>query len=114
MSSQYRLVATAETPQQIADALNVRRQELCLTITDLDEILGLAPSYCSKLFAHGYRKNLGHLSLPVMLQALGCRLAIIADDGENALPKVTQRAMRERSCGPNKIEACQKFPRPAA
>ena len=97
--SQYRLLGTAETAQEVAAALNIRRQELQLTLADLDEILGFAPRYASKIFAPNYRKSLGALSLPAFLQGLGCKLVIVADDSPEALPAITQRAIRERTVG---------------
>ena len=110
----YRLIGTATDPQTIADCLNKRRQELGLTLSELDDVLGLAPRYASKIFAQNYRKSLGSLSLPVMLEALGVKLALIADDRENALPSITRRAIREKSISPCKIEAPQRHKRPLA
>jgi hypothetical protein len=110
----YRLIGTATDPQTIADCLNKRRQELGLTLSELDDVLGLAPRYASKIFAHNYQKSLGALSLPTMLEALGVRLLLVADDRENALPPITRRAIREKSLSPCKIEAQQRHTRPVA
>lgn len=112
--SRFRLVAEATTPQEIADALNIRRQELSLTMNDLDSVLGLAERYSSKIFAANYNKSLGKLSLPAMLSALGCRLAIIADESEDALPPITKRAIKERTSSSFRIETPQRHPRPDA
>ena len=71
-------------------------------MSEFNTITGFADNYCHKIFAPNYRKNLGHLSLPVFLQALGCRLVVIADD--EALPPVTVRAINEKHLSPSKIE----------
>jgi hypothetical protein len=109
----YKLIATAQTPMEIADALNARRKELQLTMLELDEILGFAGRYSSKIFAHGYRKNLGHLSLPAMLDALGCRLAIIANEADDALPPITRRTMHEKSISAGRVETVRRHHGPA-
>lgn len=110
--SQFRLIATAETPQEIADALNRRRQELSLSMNDIDAIIGFAERYSSKIFAANYNKSLGKLSLQAMLSALGCKLCVVAD--ENALPPITRRAIRERTLSSCRIETPQRHPRPDA
>ena len=110
----FRLIATARTPQDIANGLNVRRQELALSMNELDCLLGFAERYTAKIFATGYRKNLGHLSLPAMLDALGCSLAIVANDDLDALPPIVRRALNERTCGGNKIQCSGRLPRPDA
>lgn len=104
----YRLLGAAETPQQIADMLNLRRQELGLTMTDLDEIGGLAPRYCAKIFAGGYFKSLGKISMPVLLQAMGCRLAVVVDERPEALPAITRRAITERTLSAYRSEQTRK------
>ncbi len=97
--SRYRLLAEATTPQEIADALNIRRQELGITINELNDVTGFAGGYVGKIFAKGYRKNLGQLSLPTFLEALGCRLVIVADEDPEALPRRMRRALAERTTG---------------
>ena len=109
--SQFRLISAASTPQEIADALNIRRQELNLTLNDLDAILGFAERYASKIFARNYQKNLGKLSLPAMLKALGCKLVIVADDTPDALPPITKRAIKERTLSSCRIETPQRHTR---
>lgn len=92
--SRYQLVGTADDAASIAAVLNVRRQQLGLSLGEMNDLTGFAGGYCNKIFAPNYRKQLGHLSLPVFLKTLGCRLAIIADD--ESLPPITKRALNER------------------
>jgi hypothetical protein len=94
---QYQLVGTARNVSEIAAAMNARRLQLGLTIAELNEIAGFAGGYTAKIFAPGYDKSLGKLSLPVLLESLGLRLAIISDDG--AIPPITRRALNERTTG---------------
>lgn len=91
----FRLLATAEDPQSLADVMNRRRIELGISQTDLDHVTGMASGYCSKIFATKYNKSLGALSLPVMLGALGLKLAVVADD--ESLPPITRRVVAERA-----------------
>lgn len=102
MSQRFRLLGEAETPQQIADALNIRRQELGLTLFELNEATGFAGNYASKLFAKGYNKNLGSQSMPAMLSALGCRLVVVCDE-EATLPAVVRRTLIERTHGAGRL-----------
>jgi hypothetical protein len=94
--SRFRLIGTASTPKEIADALNIRRQEMNLTLIEMNEALGFATNYLSKLVAPGYKKHLGTESLPALLTATGCRLAIIHDE-EAPLPPIILRALADRT-----------------
>jgi hypothetical protein len=96
--SRYRLLGSAENPQEIANALDIRRRELGLRMADLDDALGFTPGYVSKIFARGYDKNLGPQSLPAMLTGLGCRLVIVHDE-EAELPPIIRRTISERTGG---------------
>jgi hypothetical protein len=94
----FRLIGAAVTPQEIANLCNARRIELGISQTDLDHAAGWAGGYSSKLFAHDYKKNFGVMSLQVMLEALGLKLAVVADD--EALPAITRRIVEERRRNP--------------
>lgn len=111
--SRYRLLGEATTPQEIADALNSRRQELALRMVDLGEGLGFAHGYVNKLFAQGYPKNLGKESMPAMLAALGCKIAIVCDE-EAQLPPIIRRAIEERTGGAGVVGRPHKQPSAAA
>lgn len=96
----FRLIGAAVTPQEIANLCNARRIELGISQTDLDHAAGWAGGYSSKLFAHDYKKNFGVMSLQVMLEALGLKLAVVADDSPEALPAITRRIIEERRRNP--------------
>ncbi len=101
--SRYELVGTADSVKSITEVLNVRRKQLGLSLAEMNDLTGLAGGYCNKIFAPGYLKNLGPVSMPVFLQTLGCRLAIIADD--ESLPPVTRRAITEKSLSPSRVQS---------
>jgi hypothetical protein len=65
----------------------MRRVELGIGGGTLDEIAGLPDRYVSKLEAG--MKIPGRLSLPLLLQSLGLKLVIVADD--EAIPAVAKR-----------------------
>ncbi len=93
--AQYQLVGTATNADEIAQIINTRRQQLGLTMAEMNNITGFADRYVSKIFAPNYPKSLGKLSLPIFLETLGLRLCVVADD--ESLPKITRRAISERS-----------------
>lgn len=105
--SRFRLIGVAENPQEIADALNTRRKELGLTMNELNNALGFAGNYTNKLFAHGYPKNLGKESMPAMLAAMGCRLAVVCDE-QQELPPIVRRAITEKTHGAGVIGRAHK------
>lgn len=92
---QYQLIGVATNADEIAQAINTRRQQLGLTMTEMNNVTGFADRYVSKILAPNYPKQLGKLSLPVFLETLGLRLCIVADD--HALPPITRRAISERN-----------------
>ena len=81
-------IGYARTPGEIARILAIRRTQLGITSRQLDQIAGLADGHTSKIECG--TKNLGQISLPILLETLGLKLAIVADDG--ALPRQTRRA----------------------
>jgi len=108
----FQLVGTAYDAETIAVAINERRKQLGLTMSELDFVAGLTGNYASKILSPTGSKRLGQMSLPSMLGALGLKLAIVASDDE--LPAITRRALTEKTVGPNKIEAPQYHSRPTA
>jgi len=83
-----RTLGTVEnTPCDLMRIIRARRLELGIPGAVLDEAAGLPDRYVSKLEAGV--KNLGRLSLPLLLEALGLRLVVIADDA--TLPASTKR-----------------------
>lgn len=96
--SRYHLLGTAETPKEIARALNVRREQLGLTLSELNDACGFADRYLGKIFAENYRKHFGEQSMPATLAALGCKIVVVLDE-EAELPPVIRRAIEERTHG---------------
>jgi hypothetical protein len=81
------IIGLAETPREIAGLLDLRRRELGLTCLATDEITGLQSGYSVKIF--NAIKNLGQVSMPALLGALGAKVVVVCDD--NWLPPVTMR-----------------------
>ena len=72
------LVGFASSPKELAELLAKRRYQLGVASRAMDDIAGLADGHVSKLECG--TKTLGGMSLPLLLEAMGCRLALIADD----------------------------------
>lgn len=104
--AQFQLVGTATTADEIAQAINVRRRQLGLTMSEMNSITGFASGYVNKVFAPGYNKSLGKISLPVFLETLGLRLCVVADD--RALPPITRRAISERNMSAAKAKLMER------
>jgi len=77
----------SETRCDILRIIRSRRKELGISAAVLDELAGLPDRYTSKLECG--TKNLGRLSLPLLLDALGLKLVIVAND--EAIPASTKR-----------------------
>lgn len=110
--SRYELIGTADDTASIAAALNARRQQLGLTLCEVNDIAGFAGNYVHKLFASGCKKQLGNLSLSVLLASLGVKLVLVADD--EALPPITRRAINERTISSHKIDRAPGRPKRSA
>ena len=63
-------------------AVRARRDELNLSHKLLDDLAGLQSGYTSKLLAPNRVKNLGALSLPALLGALGVALVLVEDSAQ--------------------------------
>ena len=74
-------------------ALRARMAELGVTNETIGAIAGLAGGYVGKLLAPSQIKNLGPLSLGLMLQSLGLKLIVVEDTETTAKmrPRWTQR-----------------------
>jgi hypothetical protein len=97
--SELRIIGTAKSPTEIAKLMAVRRNELGITGRQLDQIAGLADGHTSKIECG--TKNLGHISLPILLDALGLKLTIVADDA--TLPSQTRRALGSKRVAQHKL-----------
>ncbi|RTL87985.1 MAG: hypothetical protein EKK29_05220 [Hyphomicrobiales bacterium] len=82
-----KIVGAANDLSQIAGLLDVRRRSLGLTCLALDDAAGLSSGYSTKLFAKGYNKNFGNMSLSSMLGALGGLIFLVCDD--DLIPPIT-------------------------
>lgn len=69
------ILAVVSTPEQLRKALAYRRHELGLKQLELDELSGCQSGYCGKLEAG--IKNLGPVSMPAMLEALGLEMVLM-------------------------------------
>lgn len=94
-----RIIGTAKSSTEIVKLMAVRRNELGITGRQLDQIAGLADGHTSKIECG--TKNLGQISLPTLLETLGLKLAIIADD--SALPCQTRRALESKRVARHKL-----------
>jgi transcriptional regulator with XRE-family HTH domain len=70
----------ARSYDELRLALNMRRQQLGMSMEVLSENAGLQPGYAGKIFGGRRMKNLGPLSLTLLLDALGCELALMPID----------------------------------
>jgi hypothetical protein len=80
------IVASVENYSDLLCALRCRRLDLWLSVA-LDDAAGVADGYSSKIECRS--KRLGDMALGAILKAMGCKLALIADD--DALPAITRR-----------------------
>jgi hypothetical protein len=88
-----RTLATVVNYDQMIAALRARMAELGVTNETIGAIAGLAGGYVGKLLAPSRIKNLGPLSLGLMLQSLGLKLIVVEDAKTSAKmrPRWTQR-----------------------
>jgi transcriptional regulator with XRE-family HTH domain len=84
--ARMKVVGSAMSLMELVALLAERRYSLGLTSRDLEEAAGLADGHLSKIECG--TKRLGHVTLPTLLSALGCRLLLIADDA--AIPDVVK------------------------
>jgi hypothetical protein len=73
------VLAVFDHHEDLRTALRRRKEQIGMSFLELDERVGLPQGYTSKLLAPAALKNLGPLSLGLLLQGLGVRLALIAD-----------------------------------
>jgi hypothetical protein len=82
---------------ELIACLRRRAEELAVSNSTLDAATGLADSYCAKLLARRPSRALGPLSLGLMLEALGLRLAVVEDP--EVLARARSRLVRRRRNG---------------
>ena len=88
-----RALATVTDYDEMIGALRARMAELGVTNETIGAIAGLAGGYVGKILAPSRIKNLGPLSLGLMLQSLGLKLIVVEDTKTTAKmrPRWTQR-----------------------
>jgi hypothetical protein len=92
------LIAIAQSYDELLAALNLRRQQLGLTMEVLDEICGLARGHSGKIFGARRIKGLGSLSLLLLLGGLDCELAIVPRTSNRySVAKGNDRQEQERA-----------------
>jgi hypothetical protein len=88
------MTAPIRSVPELVDALRRRRDELNISHETIDNIAGLQPGYTSKLLAPVPIKNLGQMSLPSILGALGLVLVAVPDPEQVA--KVAPRWQKRK------------------
>jgi hypothetical protein len=91
-----RALATVTDYDEMIGALRARMAELGVTNETIGAIAGLAGGYVGKLLAPSRIKNLGPLSLGLMLQSLGLKL-IVVEDAETSAKMRPQWAQRKKA-----------------
>jgi hypothetical protein len=87
-----RQLAVVRSYDDLHRALRLRKEALEITMNCLDEAAGFTAGHASKLLAPKPLKNMGPLTLGLMLQALGVQLIMVEDAEalERIRPKLTK------------------------
>lgn len=86
-------IAIASSYEELVMALNLRRQQLGLSMEALEDRAGLAGGHAGKLFGGKRVKNLGPLSLLLLLGALNCELMLTPREHDANDPRRTLKLM---------------------
>jgi hypothetical protein len=88
-----RQLAIISDYQGLIAVLRERAEQLDVSNETLDGVTGLASGYTGKIMGRKGHKPLGRLSLGLMLQALGLKLAVLEDPEQLARmrPRLTKR-----------------------
>lgn len=89
-----KVIATFDTPDAMRSALATRRKELGMTQLALDDVSGVQSGYSGKIEAGV--KNLGPMSMPCILGALGVEMAIVASAASHEENSDTSNEYTER------------------
>lgn len=96
--------ATAVAPRIVAEirgyggllsALRARRERLQLSIETLDELAGLTPRHSQKILGITPQRGLSRMTLPLLLGAMGLKLAIVEE--EEAIKRLAPRWRKRQS-----------------
>jgi len=85
------IIGTFVDFEGMREAFKLRKNDLRLTTLELDDLAGLQSGYTSKLLCG--MKRPGDMSLPALLGALGCELALVRSSA-------TERAQSHENHGP--------------
>lgn len=88
------ILAVANDYEGLQRAMRVRAEELNISRETLGEISGLHSGHAGKMLADPPSKNMGIVSMGLLLQALGLRLLIVEDPEQmrRLANQMTQRA----------------------
>jgi hypothetical protein len=95
-----RQLAVISNYRELIAVLRARAEALDVSNLTLDEISGLPSGYAGKVLSINGRRHLGPLSLPLLLDSLGLRLAVLED--EQLLAQVRSRLVNRRRGGPRR------------
>lgn len=107
-----RQIATVQDYDGLIDAVRLVMELRGVTCEELDAQSGLQPGYTGKLTGPGRIKNLGPLSMGLVLQTLGIKLHVVVDDVKIAkVPEErTKRVRAARRARPSSRATERKFP----
>jgi hypothetical protein len=88
------VLCLVEHYEELVGAIRRRAAALKFTYLEVDTKSGLPSGYCAKLLGPSRGKNLGPLSLGLMLEALGLQLAVVAKN--TPVPFAPRRANQAR------------------
>jgi hypothetical protein len=74
------LGALVEDYGDLVNVLRARIEEVGSPLEGIDHVAGLAPAYTSKLVSPRRLKIMGKVSLTLLLETLGLKLAVLVDD----------------------------------
>lgn len=104
--TQGRLIGFANDYDGVVSLFRERATELGLTMAFIDEIAGFQTGYAGKLLGPAQVKALGRMSLGVMLEVLGLKIAVVED--ADTLARMRERYVESdrksmRSCAQARI-----------
>lgn len=101
MSAPATLYAVVWNSEALIEALDARRQELGMSMIELDAAAGMAPGSIGKYLGPGRTKGLGAISIFKIASGLGLRLAIEIDPDATAAVLEERRPRRANQSRPN-------------
>ena len=92
----HRQLAVCTTYEELQQALRAWADELNVSRATIDQRSGLQEGYSAKILSPNPQKNLGRVTLPLLLGALGCVLILAADEAQvkRINERVTKRNLK--------------------